>query len=321
MSHSRGSTAGSLPPTSLYKRLTRREWMRRWLNEESILGYGLLIPALLVLLVMIGYPAISGIWFSFHNKMIGFAEPRFIGLDNYASLIQNAATWRAVGRSLVFAISSVAIKLPLGLGVALLLNQTFRGRGLVRGIVLLPWSLPLVVSVLIWGWMYNDLFGIFNSLLMKAHLINEPVNFLGDPNLAMPSVIAVNIWRGFPFFAINLLAGLQSIPDDLYEAGRVDGASRWQLFRFITLPGLRTVIMIVTLLSFIWTINDFTSIWVLTKGGPGTATEVFPIITYKIAFIGLEIGKAAALPVMLLPFFTVLIIWLTRTVTKQEVES
>jgi ABC-type sugar transport system permease subunit len=169
--------------------------------------------------------------------------------------------------------------------------------------------------------MYNDLFGIFNSLLMKANIINEPVNFLGDPNLAMPSVIAVNIWRGFPFFAINLLAGLQAIPDDLYEAGRVDGASRWQLFRYITLPGLRTVIMIITLLSFIWTINDFTSIWVLTKGGPGTATEVFPIITYKIAFIGLEVGKAAALPVMLLPFFTILIIWLTRTVTAREVES
>ena len=316
--HTPAGSISAAPPYSLQR---RPSWKKRWLREEVILGYGLLAPAVLVLGIMIGYPALSGIWFSFHNKMIGFADPRFIWLDNYVNLVQNPAVWKSIGRSLEFAVTSVAFKLPIGLGVALLLNQSFRGRGLVRGIVLLPWSLPLVVSVLIWSWMYSDLFGIFNSLLMKSHLINEPINFLGDPNLAMPSVIAVNIWRGFPFFAINLLAGLQSIPDDLYEAGRVDGASRWQLFRHITLPGLRTVILIITLLSFIWTINDFTSVWVLTRGGPGTATEVFPIITYKIAFIGLEVGRAAALPVMLLPFFTVLIVWLTRTVTSRESES
>ena len=320
MANSRGSAAGSLAASpSLVRR--RPEWQRRWLREEVILGYGLMAPAVLVLLLLIGYPALSGIWFSFTNKMIGFANPHFVGLDNYANLIQNPGVWKSIGRSLTFALSSVAVKLPLGLGVALLLNQTFFGRGLVRGVVLLPWSLPLVVGVLIWTWMYSDLFGIFNSLLMKAHLIAAPINFLGDPKLAMPSVILVNIWRGFPFFAINLLAGLQAVPEDLYEAARVDGASRWQLFRHITVPGIRTVAMIVTLLSFIWTINDFTSIWVLTKGGPGTATEVFTVVTYKIAFIGLEVGRAAALPVMLLPFFTILIVLLTRSVTAREDET
>lgn len=315
MANSRG-TAGTLAAP---RTMTRRR--PAWMSEEARLGYALLAPAILILLAMIGYPAISGIWYSFQNKMIGFANPRFIGLDNYVSLIQNPAVWKSVGRSLIYATTSVAIKLPLGMGVALLLNQQFFGRGMVRGIVLLPWSLPLVVGVLIWTWMYSDLFGVFNSLLMRAHLVSAPINFLGDPKLALPSLILVNIWRGFPFFAINLLAGLQTIPEDLYEAGRVDGATRWQLFRHITVPGLKTVMQIVTLLSFIWTINDFTSPWVLTKGGPGTATEVFPIITYKIAFIGLEVGKAAALPVMLLPFFTILIIWLTRTVTKREDET
>ena len=315
------SPAGSLPAAPPYSVRRRPEWQRQWLREEVILGYALLTPAVIILALMIGYPAFSGIWYSFQNKMIGFANPHFVGLDNYTSLLKDPAVWKSVWRSLYFAVISVSIKLPLGLAVALLLNQTFFARGTVRGIVLLPWSLPLVVSVLIWSWMYSDLFGIFNSLLMKAHLIEQPINFLGNPNLAMPSVIVVNIWRGFPFFAINLLAGLQSIPEDLYEAARVNGASRWQLFRHITLPGLRTVIMIITLLSFIWTFNDFTSIWVLTRGGPGTATEVFTIVTYKIAFIGLEIGKAAALPVMLMPFFTLLIIWLTRTVTRQEGES
>lgn len=296
----------------------RRSW---WAREEAVMGYLFLLPALLVLIVMVGYPAVGGVWYSFHNKLIGFANPKFVGLQHYSTLIQDPAVWKAVGRSMIFTVVSVGFKLPLGLGVALLLNQTFFGRGLARGIVLLPWSLPLVVGVLIWSWMYSDLFGIFSFILMELGIVNRPINFLGDPQLALPSVIAVNIWRGFPFFTINLLAGLQAIPEDRYEAGRVDGASRWQLFRHITLPGLRAVIMIVSLLSFIWTMNDFTSIWVLTRGGPGTATEVFPIITYKIAFIALELGKAAAIPIMLMPFFTLLIIWLTRTISAQEAQS
>lgn len=317
MTQAQGSTAGMTVTGGTAKRRGERRWSR----DEVIMGYAFLVPALLVLGVMVGYPALGGFWYSFHNKMIGFANPDFVGLRHYGDLIQDPAVWRAIGRSLLYAVSSVAIKLPLGLGVALLLNQQFFGRGIVRGVVLLPWSLPLVVGVLIWGWMYNDLFGIFNYLLMELHLIREPINFLGDPDLALPSVTLVNIWRGFPFFAINLLAGLQAIPNELYEAATVDGASRWRLFRHITLPGLRSVIMVITLLSFIWTTNDFTSIWVLTRGGPGTATEVFPIITYKIAFMGLELGKAAAIPIMLLPFFTLLIVLLTRSISSQEAES
>ena len=255
MSESGGSTAGTIVAPKVNTK-QRSEWQRKWLNEQAVLGYALLVPAVCILFLLIGYPAISGVYYSFTNKMIGFKEPHFIGIDNYINLASNPAVWKAVGRSFIFAISAVVVKLPLGMAVALLLNQVFFGRGLVRGIVLLPWSLPLVVGVLIWTWMYSDLFGIFNSLLMRAHLVSQPVNFLGDPKLALPSVIVTNIWRGFPFFAINLLAGLQAIPEDRYEAGRVDGANRWQLFWHITVPGVSTVIMIVTLLSFIWTIND-----------------------------------------------------------------
>ncbi len=320
MTESSGSSAAMIATRKVTVK-QRSEWQRKYLNEQAVLGYALLVPAVAVLLLLIGYPAISGVYYSFTNKMIGFKEPHFIGIDNYINLASNPAVWKAVGRSFIFAVSAVLVKLPLGMGVALLLNQVFFGRGLVRGVVLLPWSLPLVVGVLIWTWMYSDLFGIFNSLLMRAHLITAPINFLGDPKLALPSIIVTNIWRGFPFFAINILAGLQSIPGDRYEAGRVDGANRWQLFWNITVPGVSTVIMIVTLLSFIWTINDFTSPWILTKGGPGTATEVFPIITYKIAFFGLEIGKAAALPVMLLPIFGLLIYILTKNVAARENES
>jgi ABC-type sugar transport system permease subunit len=268
---------------------------------------------------MVAYPALIGFYYSFHNKMLGFPKFEFVGLENYTSILGNPTVLMSYVRAFIFSITSVAIKLPLGLGVALLLNQSFRGRGLARGIVLLPWALPLIVGVLIWVWMYNDLFGVINFLLMKAHITQEPLYFLGAKNLAMPSIIAVNVWRGFPFFAVNILAGLQSIPDDLYEAGRVDGATRWQLFTNITLPGLRTVILVTTLLSFIWTTNDFTTIYTLTGGGPGTATMTFPVLTWKTAFAGYELGKAAAIPILLMPLFIILIIFLTRTVTRQEV--
>ncbi len=188
------------------------------------------MPAFLVLAIMVGYPALIGFWYSLSDKMLGFPKFDFVGLDNYISILGNPTVLMSYVRAFIFSITSVAIKLPLGLGVALLLNQSYRGRGLTRGIVLLPWALPLIVGVLIWVWMYNDLFGVINFLLMKAHITQEPLYFLGAKNLAMPSIILVNVWRGFPFFAVNILAGLQSIPDDLYEAGRVDGATRWQLF-------------------------------------------------------------------------------------------
>lgn len=292
---------------------------RRRVSEETLLGWLFLVPAFAVLLVMVGYPALIGFWYSFHNKMLGMPKFDFVGLDNYLSILRNQAMLMAYMRAFIFSMTSVAIKLPLGLGVALLLNQSFRGRGLARGIVLLPWALPLIVGVLIWAWMYNDLFGVINHLLMTAHITQQPLYFLGDKHLAMPSVIVVNIWRGFPFFAVNILAGLQSIPDELYEAGRVDGANRWQLFTNITLPGLRTVILVTTLLSFIWTTNDFTTVYTLTGGGPGTATMTFPVLTWKTAFSGYELGKAAAIPILLMPIFIILIVFLTRTVTKQEV--
>ena len=178
--------------------------------------------------------------------------------------------------------------------------------------------MPALVAILIWSWFYNDLFGLFNSLLLKAHLISTPLYFLGDPKLAMPSVIAVNVWRGFPFFAITLLAGLQGISGELYEAAQVDGASLFAQFRHITLPGISTVMMIVTLLSTIWTFNDFMIIWVLTRGGPADATMVLSVLTYQTAFVGLELGKGTAVPVTIMPILGILIVLLTRAISKQE---
>ena len=322
MAETRNRAVGQLQRATAQRLVPQRARRRRFrIDEQAILGYLFLLPAILILAVLVGYPALAAFWYSFHNKMIGWAKVDFVGLRNYASLF--GGDWRvgkALLRSFAYAGIAVSFKLPIGLAVAMLLNRRFRGRGLVRGIVLLPWALPMMVSVLVWSWMYNDMFGVFNFLLMKSGLISAPLNFLGDGRLAFPSVLLTNIWRGFPFFAINLLAGLASIPDELYEAARVDGASRLQSFRHITLPGVRTVAMIICLLSFIWTSNDFTTFWVLTKGGPGTATEIFPIATYKIAFIGLELGKGAAVSVAIMPFMSVLIVLLTKAVSAQELE-
>jgi multiple sugar transport system permease protein len=287
------------------------------IREQTLIGYLFLVPTALILLVMVGYPAATGVWYSLNNRMLGFANYRFVGLANYVELITNPRVLIAIGRAFAYSGIALVFKLTIGMIVALLLNMRFQGRGLVRGITLLPWSLPEVAAVLMWAWMFNDLFGVLNTVLLAIGVINAPVHWLGL-RWAFPSLIAVNVWRGFPFFAINLLAGLQTISEEIYEAARVDGASRWQTFWNITLPGVSTVMLIISLLSFIWTANDFTSIWVLTRGGPAGVTETFPVLTFQIAFSGLELGKAAAVPVLLMPFFSVLIVLLVKAVAGRR---
>jgi multiple sugar transport system permease protein len=300
--------------------ITAKHKRRPLMREETLMGYALVMPAILIVGLMVMLPALVGFVYSFQNRMIGFEKVKFVGLSNYITLLQDARLGKAVLRSIEFATISVTFKAVIGLAVALFLNQEFSGRGIARSVVLLPWALPLIVGILIFTWMYNDLFGVFNAILLKTGLISSPISFLGDRRYAFASGMLINIWRGIPFLAINMLAGLQSIPGELYEAARVDGASALQSFWHITLPGLRTVALIASLMSFIWTANEFETFWVLTLGGPGTATEVFPIITYKLAFLGLELGKAAAVPIMLMPFFSILIVFLVRAVRGQEEE-
>ncbi|MCB0096236.1 MAG: sugar ABC transporter permease, partial [Caldilineaceae bacterium] len=226
--------------------------------------------------------------------------------------------WTAVRNVFVFTGVSVAIKLVLGTLVSVILNERLPMRGLLRSFVLLPWAMPTLVTVLTWRWMYNDLFGVFNYLMLQAGLINTPLAWLGTRDLAMPAVIIVNIWRGFPFFAISLLAGLQSVPSELYDAGKVDGAGVLNRFRHITLPSILPVMAVVTLLSTIWTFNDFAIIWLLTQGGPSGATEVLSTLTYRIAIGGTELGKGVAVSVTLMPLLLLLIILLTRMTTARE---
>jgi multiple sugar transport system permease protein len=288
------------------------------LSRDAALGYALLAPAFVLIIILVGYPTVLALIMSLQKKLIGAAEAPWVGLENYQKLLSDPIFWLAVKNVFVFTACSVTLKLVLGTLVALVLHESLPMRGLFRSVVLLPWALPTLVTVLIWTWMYSDVAGVFNHILLSARLVDRPVLFLGLPGLAMASVIAVNVWRGFPFFAVTLLAGLQSIGEDLYDAAKVDGAGLVARFRHVTLPGIAPVMAVVTLLSTIWTFNDFVIIWLLTRGGPGNTTDVLSTYTYKVAIRGLELGKGVAVSVVMLPLLVTLIILLTRFINRRE---
>jgi multiple sugar transport system permease protein len=291
---------------------------RRWLPRDAIFGYALLVPAATLILVLVGYPFVRALWLSFHRKLLGRVEAPWIGLGNYQALLTDNIFWLAVKNVFIFTATSVALKLALGLLIALILNEALPLRNLWRSIILLPYAMPTLVSVLVWKWMFSDIGGVLDYMLNQTNIKDGPMLWLSDPGKAMGSVIAVNVWRGFPFFVITLLAGLQGVPQDQYDAAKVDGAGVLARFWYVTIPSLLPVIAVVTLFSTILTFNDFAIIWVLTRGGPGGATDVLSTLTYKIAIAGYELGKGVAVSVLMLPILVVLIILLGRFVNRRE---
>jgi multiple sugar transport system permease protein len=289
-----------------------------WLKEETLVGYLFVAPIVVVLLLLVAYPFFKAFQLSLTDKMIGFPDPSFVGLDNYTNLLKDPKYWQTLGNTVIFTVASVGIKMPIGMGIALLMNQKIRARSIMRGIVLLPYAMPALTAVLIFSWFYNDQFGVFNYVLMQLGVISEPKAWLGMTSTALPAVTAVNIWKGFPFFVMTLLAGLQGISADLYEAANMDGASAIQRFWNITVPGVWPVLMITTLLSTIWTFNDFMIIYILTKGGPAYSTMVLSVMTYETAFSSFELGRGTAIPVTIMPILGVLVVLLTRAMSRQE---
>jgi multiple sugar transport system permease protein len=287
-------------------------------RDEAVFGYGLLAPAAGLIVVLVGVPFLRALWLSFHNKLLGADDAPWIGLQNYAVLLADATFWLAVKNTFVFTVGSIGIKLVLGLAIAIVLNEALPLRGLWRSIVMLPYAMPTLVSVLVWKWMYNDVAGVLDYLALQSKLTDHTILWLGDPNIAMPAVIAVNVWRGFPFFVITILAGLQTVPQELFDAAKVDGAGVWARFRQVTVPGILPVAAVTTLFSAILTFNDFSIIWILTQGGPGNATNVLATLTYKISIPGLELGKGVAVSVLMLPIMVVLIVLLNRFISRRE---
>lgn len=287
-------------------------------GREILLGYAYLVPVAVCLGGTVVVPILKAIQMSlYHHVLIKPQEYRFIGLGNYARLIQDDVFWLSLWNSAVWVFGSVGFQFLGGFAAALLLHQAFTGRALVRTITLLPWVIPGVVVALVWEYVYQPNYGLLNDLLFRLGWLHERVAWLSDPRLAMPAVIATNIWRGVPFFAIMLLAGLQAIPDELYEAARVDGASVIQRFWHITLPFLRPIIVVATATRIIWTFNYADLIFVMTSGGPANATQITSTYTLLQAYSNLDFGYAATLSVVLLVImlsFTIVYLRVTRGV-------
>jgi multiple sugar transport system permease protein len=252
-------------------------------------------PMTIAVVVIIVRPILQNAWMSFFDWYL--ARPGshpFIGLQNYLEVFSAPTFRKSVEVTAIYIGVTVPARFVLGIGIALLLNYSFRGRGLARMLVIVPWAVPEVIAALIWIQMFDYQYGIINYWLMNLGLIKEPLSWLASTSLALPAAMIVNIWKGTPWPAIMLLAGLQSIPLELYEAAMIDGASAWQRFRRVTLPMLKPVSLIVFLLLMIWTVKDFGIVYVLNKGGPAHATEVLTIYVYHQAFEGLRMGEAAA---------------------------
>lgn len=287
-------------------------------TRQLLAGYVYLVPAAVCLGGTVVFPILKAIHMSLYNHvLIKPQEYGFIGLGNYARLLRDEVFWLTLWNSFVWVFGSVSLQFLGGFAAALLLHQSFRGRALVRTVTLLPWVVPGVVVALIWEFIYQPNYGLLNDILFRLGWLSERVAWLSDPNLAMPAVIATNVWRGVPFFAIMLLAGLQAIPDDLYEAARVDGAGVTQRFQHITLPLLRPIIVVATATRIIWTFNYADLIVVMTDGGPANATQITSTYTFLQAYKVLDFGYAATLSVVLLLImlaFTIVYLRVTRGV-------
>jgi len=286
------------------------------LDRERPLGYLLMVPGTLILLVFIAYPFFLGIWLSMTNSMIGVMG-RFVGLANFSNLLFNDSIFRqTVQNTFVYAFITVPFKLVLGLGLALLLNQSFPLRNTLRAGLLLPWIVPTALSSLAWLMIFDGVLSPLSWLARSWGLVQGNIPWLGNPTLAMTALIIANVWRGIPFFAVSILAGLQAVPQELHEAAAIDGAGPWQRFWAVTVPVIRGVTLIATLFSIIWTFADFQLIYVLTKGGPANSTHVFGTYAYQVGLNATNIGQGAAISLYMFPFLAifaaVLLIFLRR---------
>ena len=274
-------------------------------------------PMLLFFSAVLLFPLAYSIYLSF-STINSDLQVELSGLGNYGSVLSDPTVLRAFTHSAMFTLGTVAGEFVLGLATALLLNQQVRGRRWFRLAILLPWAIPTVVGALTWRWMLNSQVGLINDWLVRLGILEQFRSWTGSPDTALPVLILVNIWRGFPFMAIVLLAALQSIPKDLYEASAVDGAGRLQQFRDVTMPGLRYTVAIVTTISAIWAFKEFTLIEILTEGGPAGASEVVGTLVYRMFFRFSRFGDAAALGVLILIILFIVSLFYVRLISSAE---
>ncbi|HEU5018152.1 MAG TPA: sugar ABC transporter permease, partial [Pseudolabrys sp.] len=278
--------------------------------NRNWLGFWFMLPAAAFLILFLAYPLGLGVWLSFTDARIGRSGV-FIGIDNYTWLWGDTVFWLSVFNTLLYTVVASTIKFGVGLYLALLLNRRLPFKALLRAIVLIPFIVPTVLSAIAFWWIFDPQFSIISWSLRQLGLISTNINFLGDPWNARWSVIFANIWRGVPFVAITLLAGLQTVSPSLYEAATIDGANRWQLFRYVTYPLLTPIIAVVMTFSVLSTFTDFQLVWVLTRGGPVNATQLMATLSYQRAILGGHLGEGAAISTAMIPFLlaAILISW------------
>jgi ABC-type sugar transport system permease subunit len=282
----------------------------------KLFAYLLVAPVVLLILGLVAYPFLFAIWVSFTDMVVG-SVGNFIGFKNFEYLAGTATFWSAIWNTVTIVLISDGLKLCIGLGLALLVHQQLPGRGIFRSFLMLPWAMPAFVAFLTWRVLYQPIGGGINLILTQTGIYPQVIDWLGQRQTAMGAVIIASVWRGFPFWFVSLLAALQTVPKELYEAAIVDGATAWQRFWNVTIPSLMPVIIVTTLLSSIWTANGFEHVWLLTAGGPSDATMVFPVLAY----FGMQtqrIGEAAAVSVYMLPVLAILVLFATSLMMRRE---
>ncbi len=289
--------------------------MKRW----DLFPYLLLSPAMLVTILVIFYPIVRTFTYSFMQYILWKPkEIRFIGFGNYLKALEDPVFWISFQNTLIWIVGVISLQLLLGFGTALLLNQKFFWRGIARSLVLIPWVTPSVITALMWRWMYDGNRGIINDLLVRAGILSSYFPWLANDKTALYAIILALMWQGFPFFAIMILAGLQAIPETLYEAAEVDGASTWQKFTRITLPMLVPVLFTSLMLRIIWVANSLDIIYIMTGGGPGYATHTLPVYSYIRAYKGMDFGYASTIAVVLTLLITLFVAMYVRKILRME---
>jgi ABC-type sugar transport system permease subunit len=277
--------------------------VRRGLSRLTLFAYVLVAPVVLLIVGLVAYPFLFAIWISFTDQVVGNVG-KWIGLANFVYLSKNSTFVSSIWNTITMVLVSDGLKLCIG-------------RGLFRSFLMLPWAMPAFVAFLTWRVLYQPIGGGINLILTATGIHSGVIDWLGQRSTAMPAVIFATVWRGFPFWFVSFLAALQAVPKELYEAARVDGATAWQQFWTVTIPGIRQVIIVTTLLSSIWTANGFENVWLLTQGGPSDATMVFPVLAY----FGMQtqrLGEAAAVSVYTLPVLIVLVLIATTLMLRDE---
>ncbi|NPV56928.1 MAG: sugar ABC transporter permease [Anaerolineae bacterium] len=291
-------------------------------KRERLTGYLLITPAFLAIFAVLVYPLGRAIDMSFHKIILtqpNLGQP-FIGLENYIQVIKDPIFLNAIENTFVWLFFNLVFQMLFGTLIALLLNESFRGRGLVRGLMLIPWVTPSVVAMLTWRWMYDAEFGIINQFLKSIGVIDKGIAWLGNVDTAMPAVILESVWKGTPFVMLMILAALQAVPRELYDVAKVDGANAVQSFFNVTMPLIMPTFIIAATLTVIYTFNNFNAIWLMTEGGPLRATETLPILVYTLGFRNFDLGRSSAVGVLTLLILLVFVALFGQRYIRSQVD-